>query len=131
MFTLYFLYEATPEVNSSAPSPDRKVQLPSRRTSSNKSAPRTYIVASARDGRWPAYTYQPYMYLHVLTYGLKDFPFQIHHSCCLHHREQYSAKTALSHHLEYSCFEGFSTLQSCNMPSNRIFLSSQLVAGYL
>ena len=44
------LFVATPEVNPSAPSPDRKVQT-SGRTSSNKSAPSTYIVASAKDGK--------------------------------------------------------------------------------
>ena len=44
------LFVATPEVNPSAPSPDRKVQT-SGRTSSNKSAPCTYIVASAKDGK--------------------------------------------------------------------------------
>ena len=53
------LFVATPEVNPSAPSPDRKVQT-SGRTSSNKSDPaRTLWLRPkmASSVRWPAYTY--------------------------------------------------------------------------
>ena len=45
------LFVAAPEVNSSALSPDRNIQ-PSGRTSSNESAPRAFIVASAKDGKY-------------------------------------------------------------------------------
>ena len=47
----FLAFRGHPEVKLSAPSPDRKVQ-PSGRASSNESAPRTYIVASAKNGTY-------------------------------------------------------------------------------